>query len=91
MAKPAAKSTAKKTAPKRLPRDVDQFAPALIKATTGRGEEIPSESVSSEISRYMSQLGRRGGKIGGDARAAKLTPQRRKEIALRAASARWKH
>jgi len=45
----------------------------------------------SDISRVMAELGRRGGKIGGRKRADKLSPERRKEIALRAASKRWKH
>ena len=35
-------------------------------------------------------LGRKGGKIGGKARAAKLTERRRKQIARKAAKARWK-
>jgi len=34
-------------------------------------------------------LGRRGGKKGGPARAAKLSARRRKEIAKKAAKARW--
>jgi hypothetical protein len=34
-------------------------------------------------------LGRKGGKKGGPARAAKLTPELRKEIARKAAAARW--
>lgn len=34
-------------------------------------------------------LGRLGGKKGGVARAAKLSPERRKEIAKNAARARW--
>lgn len=34
-------------------------------------------------------LGRRGGLKGGKARAAKLTREQRKEIAKRAAMARW--
>ena len=35
-------------------------------------------------------LGRLGGKVGGKARAAKLSPARRKAIAKKAARARWK-
>lgn len=35
-------------------------------------------------------LGRLGGLIGGKARAAKLSPARRKEIAAKATKARWK-
>jgi hypothetical protein len=34
-------------------------------------------------------LGRLGGLKGGKARAAKLTPEQRKEIAQKAAKARW--
>jgi hypothetical protein len=34
-------------------------------------------------------LGRRGGLKGGTARAAKMTPERRAEIARKAAKARW--
>jgi hypothetical protein len=34
-------------------------------------------------------LGRLGGKKGGKARAAKLTPEHRREIAKRAAEKRW--
>lgn len=35
-------------------------------------------------------LGRLGGLKGGKARAEKLTPEQRKEIAQKAAKARWK-
>ena len=35
-------------------------------------------------------LGRKGGLKGGKARAAKLSPERRREIAQTAARARWK-
>ena len=34
-------------------------------------------------------LGRRGGRKGGPARARKLSPERRREIARKAAEARW--
>ncbi len=36
------------------------------------------------------ELGRLGGKKGGKARAAKLTPEQRSEIARKAAQARWR-
>jgi len=35
-------------------------------------------------------LGRLGGKVGGKNRAAKLSPERKREIASQAARARWK-
>ena len=37
------------------------------------------------------QLGRLGGRVGGQARAASLTPRRRSEIARTAARARWEN
>jgi hypothetical protein len=36
------------------------------------------------------ELGRMGGLKGGKARAAKLSPEQRSEIAKKAAAARWK-
>jgi hypothetical protein len=38
---------------------------------------------------HAAALGRRGGLKGGPARAAALSPQRRREIAQKAARARW--
>lgn len=38
---------------------------------------------------FAYELGAKGGKKGGIARAAMLTPERRKEIAVNAAKARW--
>lgn len=37
------------------------------------------------------ELGRRGGLIGGKARAAKLSAEQRSEAAKKAARARWRH
>lgn len=41
------------------------------------------------VARTAAELGRRGGKKGGKARAEKLTPEERSEIARKAARARW--
>ena len=38
---------------------------------------------------FFRKEGKKGGKIGGKARAAALTPAQRKEIARKAAAARW--
>jgi hypothetical protein len=43
-------------------------------------------SKASDAARYLSSL---GASKGGKARAAKLTPKRRKEIAQKAAKTRW--
>jgi hypothetical protein len=87
-AKPATKTTAR---PKR-PSDPSQFAHFMVKATTERDEETPEAPTvtKSEISRVMAELGRRGGKIGGAKRAATLTPEKKREIAQKAALSRWK-
>jgi len=43
-----------------------------------------------EVLEFFRKQGARGGKIGGKRRLVTLTPQRRSEIARRAAVARWK-
>ena len=68
--------------------DVNERAHQLIRAMTEEPGPIlvPTQD---EISRVMSALGRKGGRIGGAARAASMTPERRREIALKAARKRW--
>jgi hypothetical protein len=53
------------------------------------GASIPIPPTSAQISAFMAEMGRKGGKIGGKRRLISLTPERRKEIALKAARARW--
>lgn len=45
--------------------------------------------MADEKNKAAQELGRLGGKKGGKARAEKLTPERRSEIARKAARARW--
>lgn len=72
--------------PKR-PRDVSQLAKAIIDEATGQA--APEEDPRDEISKAAAALGRLGGKKGGPARAKKLSPERRSEIARQAARSRW--
>jgi len=51
--------------------------------------EAPMAEISP-ISEYLARIGRKGGLKGGKARAAKLSPERRKAIAQKAAKKRWK-
>jgi hypothetical protein len=44
---------------------------------------------AEEARELARKLGRRGGLKGGKARAEKLTPEQRSEIARKAAKARW--
>jgi len=69
---------------KPLPKDPNQLAHEIVRLST----EEPTEK--SEISKYLSKIGRKGGLKGGKARANKLTPSQRRKIAIKAAHARWK-
>jgi hypothetical protein len=69
----------------KLPRDVNQRAKATLDLIMGDRSADP-EPVKDPRS---VELGRLGGLKGGKARAAKLSPERRREIAQKAAQARW--
>ncbi|RWY53955.1 histone H1 [Mucilaginibacter gilvus] len=64
-------------------RDINETAFFILEQVTG---ENPIEHVKNESA---VALGRLGGLRGGKARADKLTPERRKEIAQKAAAKRW--
>jgi len=72
--------------PKR-PRDLNQLAAAITEAAT-EGEPRPAPE-RPEKNPHAAALGRLGGKKGGAARAKALTPEQRREIAKKAAAARW--
>jgi hypothetical protein len=68
--------------PKR-PRDPNQLAKLIVDIATGESSDnVPTSSP-------MAELGRAGGLAGGTARAKKLSSERRREIAQKAAAARW--
>ena len=56
---------------------------------TQRVEVRARQTRPVEVNPHAAALGRLGGLKGGPARAAKLTPQRRREIALHAIRTRW--
>ena len=67
------------------PRDLSLLAKKIVEiATEGEPAEEPSDKNPHAVA-----LGRLGGNKGGKARAAKLSPEERKEIARKAARARW--
>ncbi len=60
------------------PADVIGAAVAVMRIATGQDEEkLPKTKRAA------------GGKVGGPARAKKLSPEKRREIAKKAAKARW--
>ena len=73
--------------PKR-PRDANQMAKFIVGLSTGdETEENPEDSGKDPAA---VALGRKGGLKGGKARAKKLTPEQRSEIARKAARSRWR-
>jgi hypothetical protein len=73
------------TRPKKL--DLNQLAKRIVDEATG---DKPIMLKPPEKKKAAQELGRLGGKKGGAARAAKLTPEQRSEIAKKAAASRWK-
>jgi hypothetical protein len=68
--------------------DVNQIVKRIIDQATGNPiTEKPT--IDPDKNPAAVALGRMGGLKGGKARAASLTPKRRKAIAKKAAKARW--
>jgi hypothetical protein len=65
-------------------KDLNELAKNIVDLATGEITEPESTKNPAAVS-----LGRLGGLKGGKARAAKLSPERRKEIAVNAAKKRW--
>jgi hypothetical protein len=75
----------------RLPEDEVQAGFMAVHRLLGdlQIEPEPEQPVRSIRSQILSELGREGGKIGGKARAASMTPEQRRRSARKAARARW--
>lgn len=69
----------------RRPADVIGNAVMVMKIATGEIVDTADDKKSGVVIR-----GHAGGLIGGEARAKKLSAERRKEIAQKAAKVRWK-
>ncbi len=78
--------------PKKKKRDYDFAVNAfrVEQEATGQNKPEQSKPLSTEGKNPNAvALGRLGGLKGGKARAKKLTPEQRKEIAQKAAQTRW--
>jgi len=64
-------------------RDFAQNALRVVEIATG------APLIKSKKNPAAVALGKLGGRVGGKARAAKLTPEQRRKIASDAARARW--
>ena len=70
---------------RKKPTDLNALAAAIVGEATGNAPpEEPDDRDPAAVA-----LGRKGGAKGGPARAAALTPERRREIARKAAATRW--
>jgi general stress protein YciG len=93
----------KKAAPKRRPasdpnrRAHQMLDEHLAELDQGKWKDAPTPDVTpphgdpfeEQYRKRMSDLGRKGGKVSGAKRMENLTPKQRKEIAKKAAAARW--
>ncbi len=71
----------------KLPKDSNQRAVMIAQIATGEIEDTTKKDDGKNAAAVA--LGRLGGLKGGKARAASLTPEKRKEIAQKAAAKRW--
>ncbi len=71
--------------PLKRPRDPVELAKLVGDIATGQVEDEVDDGKDDAAVEFA----RRGGLKGGKARAAKLTPEQRSEIARKAAKARW--
>lgn len=79
-----------KRSSKKVPRDINALAAHIAEQTTGESTpKLLEESSEAQKNPHAVALGSLGGKKGGKARAEKLTPEQRSEIAKKAAKARW--
>ena len=69
------------------PTDPNQLAKLMVEIAAGEAEDRPRTEDGKDLAAVM--LGRRGGLKGGKARAEGLLPERRSEIAAKAAKTRW--
>ncbi len=71
---------------RKRPTDISQRAKLIVDIAVGEVEDKEPDTGKNPAA---VALGRLGGAKGGKARAAKLTPEQRSEIARKAAKIRW--
>ncbi len=79
---------------RKRPADLNRRAWQIVQEATG---EEPEDETEALVKKALEEgkdpaavlLGRKGGKKGGKARAASMTPEERSEAARKAARARW--
>lgn len=72
---------------RKRPADLNRLAASIVDDATAEDKDERDDGKDPAAV----ALGRKGGLKGGKARAAKLTPEQRSEIAKKASQARWRH
>ena len=75
--------------PRKKREDEAQAAVRIMATIAAKSEEEEPIEITDEMRAAAAAFGRIGGKIGGPARAARLSAKKRSEIAKKAAAARW--
>jgi len=76
----------KRSSKKQTPKDINELAAFIVGDATSTTKEVENEKNPHAVA-----LGRLGGLKGGRIRAERLTPERRQEIAKKAAIKRWQN
>jgi hypothetical protein len=71
---------------RKRPRDPNQLAKLVTEIATGQAEDRPPTPEEQGKDPAATMLGKKG----GAARAAKMSPEKRREIARKAAAKRWR-
>lgn len=71
---------------RKRPRDPNQLGKLIVDLATG---EVDDPDPDAGKNPAAIESGRRGGRKGGKARAARLTAEQRSDAAKKAANARW--
>ncbi|MCA9462478.1 MAG: hypothetical protein KC643_06465 [Nitrospira sp.] len=81
----------KRSSKKPKDKDVNQVAWEILVATTSEPKKTPTSKNEEKPKKnpHAAALGKLGGLKGGKARAEKLSPKKRSEIAKKAAESRW--
>lgn len=73
---------------RKRPRDLNSLAASIVRDSTTEDRPVDDSAGDGKDPAAVA-LGHKGGLKGGKARAAKLTPEQRSEIARKAAAKRW--
>jgi len=80
----------KASSKRRKREDSSQSAHRILQTVIEKTEDAAIE-ITDEMRAAAAAFGRIGGRIGGPARAAKLSAKKKSSIAKKAAKARWKN